>query len=124
MKIAITAKENKGLNAKMDSRFGRAAYFALIDPEKEGVEFIDNPATGAASGAGVLAAQTVADSGITGLISGNYGPKAFDGLKAAGIKLYTFNGGTIQEAVEAYNEGKLEEVSDPTSRSHAGFKVV
>ncbi len=38
MKIAIVSEE-KGLGARMDSRFGRCAYFAIYDGESNTTEF-------------------------------------------------------------------------------------
>ncbi|MDI3546467.1 MAG: hypothetical protein PWR10_119 [Halanaerobiales bacterium] len=122
MKVAVTASNNNGLEAKVDSRFGRAPYFAIVDLDKMEAEFINNSATGAASGAGVMAAQTVVDQGVDALISGNFGPKAFSALKAANLKLYSFTGGTVREAVEAYKNGQLEELSNPTNRAHSGLR--
>jgi predicted Fe-Mo cluster-binding NifX family protein len=122
MKIAITASDNNGFEAKVDSRFGRAPYFAIVDIDNMSIDFIDNPAVGAAGGAGVLAAQVVADQGVEGLISGNYGPKAFSGLTAANIKLYSFVEGTINKAIEELRADKLVELSQPTNDSHAGLR--
>lgn len=122
MKIAVTASDNKGLETKVDLRFGRAPYFALVDTESMEVNFIDNSATTAVSGAGVTASQTIVDRQVTALISGNFGPKSFNALKTANLKLYSFNGGTVKEAVEEFKRGSLEELSSPTNNTHAGLK--
>ncbi|MFW6381174.1 MAG: NifB/NifX family molybdenum-iron cluster-binding protein [Bacillota bacterium] len=105
MKIAITVSNNKGLDSEIDSRFGRARYFALIDPETEEIEIEKNSAASAASGAGVAAAQQVVDLGADAVISGNFGPKAFSSLRAGGLELYTLNDGTVKDAIASYNQG-------------------
>ena len=46
---------------------------------------------------------------VDAVISGNFGPKAMNLLKRAGIKLYTFNGGA-KAAVKSYAEGKIAEL--------------
>jgi len=122
MQIMITASSNNGLDAMVDTRFARAPYFAIVDTEKMEVEFIDNNATTAASGAGIIAAQTVADRGVESVISGNYGPKAFSALSAGNFKLYSFSGGTIKDAVEAFKKGELKEISNSTSNAHYGLR--
>ena len=121
MKIAVTASDNRGLSAEIDSRFGRTPYFAVIETDNMKVDFIDNKAGSTASGAGVKAAQIMADLGVEAVISGNFGPKAFQGLQAAGIKLFSVKEGSIEDAVDGYKAGRLQELSEPTSNSHAGL---
>jgi predicted Fe-Mo cluster-binding NifX family protein len=122
MQIMITASSNEGLKAMVDTRFARAPYFAIVDSEKMEVEFLDNNATTAASGAGIVAAQAVADRGVDTVISGNFGPKAFSALRAGNLKLYSFTGGTIKEAVEAFKKGELKEINNSTSDAHYGLR--
>lgn len=122
MKIAITASEKNGMEAKVDMHFGRTRYFAIVDTDSMEVDFIENQGASAQSGAGIQAAQIVADKGVEGVVSGNFGPKAFQALKAANIKLYSFNGGTINEVIEAVKMNNLEELSEPTNSAHTGLK--
>lgn len=122
MKIAVTASDNNGLESNIDTRFGRAPYFAIIDTETMDIKFISNSAVMSNSGAGVTAAQTIVDQKVNALISGKLGPKAFTALKAAELKLYTYNDGTIKKAVEAFKSGNLEELIKANNNSHAGLK--
>ncbi|AGB41028.1 hypothetical protein Halha_1068 [Halobacteroides halobius DSM 5150] len=122
MKIAVTAKDDVGLEAKVDSRFGRAFYFAIIDLDTEEVEFINNTAANAASGAGVKAAQLVTDEEVEALISGRVGPKAFRGLDKAGIKIYITKEATIKETLADYKDNNLKEIDGPTNQGHVGMK--
>lgn len=114
MKIAISAKSSKGLEAEVDRKFGRALFFAIVNTEDMEVVFIANPAKLEAGGAGVMAAQTIANKNVAGVISGDFGPKAFNGLKSANLKMYLFKEGTIKEAVNAFKKGKLEKLTKPT----------
>lgn len=120
MKIAVTAIDRSGLTAEIDPHFGRASYFTIIEPDSMAVEMVENKAKDAAGGAGVSAAQTVVEQGVEVVIAGSFGPKAFDSLKAAGIKLYSCAKGTVKEVVEAYNNGMLSELSVPTNQDNAG----
>jgi predicted Fe-Mo cluster-binding NifX family protein len=122
MKISVTASTNTGLEAEVDLRFGRAPYFAVVDSETMDVDFINNSATKVASGAGVKGAQTIVDQNVDVVISGNFGPKAFSALKAANLKLYVFEGGTIQNAIEEFKNKSLDELSNPTNEAHSGLK--
>ncbi|HLV10075.1 MAG TPA: NifB/NifX family molybdenum-iron cluster-binding protein [Halanaerobiales bacterium] len=123
MKIAVTAAGNVGFESRIDLRFGRAPYFAVINTDTDEIEFVENPGVKAASGAGVMAAQLIADQEVEAVISGNYGPKAFSGLAAARLKMYSAEEGSIAEVIKLLKEGKLQEITDPTSRSHSGLKA-
>jgi predicted Fe-Mo cluster-binding NifX family protein len=82
---------------------------------------ISNDSTNAAHGAGIQAAQTVANMGAKVVITGNVGPNAFNVLSAAGIKLVTGVSGSIREAVEKYKSGQLKETGNPTVGGHFGM---
>lgn len=122
MKIILTASDNDGLDANVDKLFGRAPFFALLETDNLEINFLDNSATTASSGAGVMAAQQVVDEKPTAVIAGNFGPKAFSVLKTAGIKMYSYSGGTVKDAVKLYQENSLKELVDPTNSAHAGLK--
>ena len=121
MKIAVSAVDNNGWETKLDSRFGRAAYFAVVDTKEDSIEFIKNDAKNASSGAGVQAAQTVADAGVDVLISGNIGPKAFDGLSRTDMEIYSGSEESIQKIIDEYQLGNLEELESATKSAHAGL---
>jgi predicted Fe-Mo cluster-binding NifX family protein len=120
MKACLTATANS-LDAEIDPRFGRCSYFAIIDSETMQFEAIPNVAAGAASGAGIQAAQTIASKGVQLLITGNVGPKAFQVLSAAGIEVVTGVFGTVRDAVEKFKRGKLKKTGAPTVGGHFGM---
>ena len=107
MKIAISCQE-KSIDADVDPRFGRAPYFCIYDTETDSCEFIDNQQTlDSPSGAGVQSAQNVVNAGVSALLTGHCGPKAFRALSAAKIKIYTEVAGTVQEAVSSFRNDAL-----------------
>ncbi len=115
MKVAISANE-PGMLAGMDPRFGRARYFVVMDLETGAVSTEDNAINQAAAhGAGIQAAKTVADAGAKAVITGNVGPKAFAALQAAGVAVYQFAGGNVQQAIEQLRQGQLTAVTDATT---------
>ena len=76
MKIAISAIAND-LDARVDSRFGRAPGFLIVENEDNSFEYVSNTINaGAGQGAGIAAAQTVANTGVGAVITGHCGPKA------------------------------------------------
>jgi len=117
MKVCITAR-GEGLAAEVDPTFGRAAYFAFVDTDTQEVESVAN--VPGAHGAGVQAAQTVADKGATVVITGSVGPNAYQGLDAAGIEMYTGATGTVEEALKSFQSGKLARSGGATGARHGG----
>jgi predicted Fe-Mo cluster-binding NifX family protein len=120
MKICVSATGNS-LDAQVDPRFGRCSYFLVVDPETMQFEAISNEALGAMGGAGIQAAQAIANTGAEVLITGNVGPNAFQALSAAGIKIVTGISGTVREAVEKYKKGEFEASNAPTVEGHFGM---
>jgi predicted Fe-Mo cluster-binding NifX family protein len=120
MKICVSAVANS-LDAQLDPRFGRCPYFVIVDSENMQFEAISNMASGAMGGAGIQAAQIIANKGVKVVITGNVGPNAFQALSAAGIKIVTGAFGTVREAVEKYNKGELGETGAPTVGGHFGM---
>lgn len=96
--IAVTAK-GKDLDAEVDPRFGRAAYFVFVNLETGDFESFTNPFAGAAHGAGIQAAQFVAEKRPAALLTGQVGPNAAQVLEAAGVRVIAANGCSIREAV-------------------------
>lgn len=118
MKIAVTS-QGPSQTDPVDERFGRAPYFIVHDTESGSYEAVDNSAgRGAAQGAGVQAAQRIADTGATVLITGHCGPKAFGALSAAGVSVMTGAAGTVEEAIRQYNEKKLQRAGGPDVAGH------
>ncbi|AEB10354.1 NifB/NifX family molybdenum-iron cluster-binding protein [Desulfobacca acetoxidans] len=115
-KIAVTS-EGPSLDDKVDPRFGRAAGFVVVDLDTMHTQYIDNGQTQMMGhGAGIQAAQLVARAGVKCLLTGNVGPKAFQALTAAGIKVVQkLAGVTVREAVERYQRGGVEVAQSPNA---------
>jgi len=120
MKIIVTATE-KDLNASVDPRFGRCQYFITVDSETLEFNALENNQKNAMGGAGVQAAQTVANAKVGAVITGAVGPNAFQTLKAANVKIFTGASGTVKDAVDAFKNGILEETDVSTVGSHHGM---
>lgn len=122
MRIAITSSE-PDLDAPFDPRFGRAAYFIVFDEETGTWQSYTNPAVDAPGGAGVQAAQFIANQDVAAVISGDFGPKAYRALSAAGLAMYLAPRGetpSVRQLLHQYRAGDLELVAGPTQRGHYG----
>lgn len=106
-KIAVSS-EGPTLNDAVDPRFGRAGGFVVIDLPDMTTSYIDNGASQTMSmGAGIETAERVARAGVEVVLSGYVGPKAFEALTAAGIKIcQNVEGISVGEAVERFRKGE------------------
>jgi predicted Fe-Mo cluster-binding NifX family protein len=118
MKIAVTST-GKNLESPVDPRFGRAAYLIIVDTESLAFEAVDNTASvNAFKGAGIQAAAAISKKGAKVLLTGYCGPKAFQALEAAKIKVANDVTGTVKDAVAAYNAGKIKFSDNPNADAH------
>jgi predicted Fe-Mo cluster-binding NifX family protein len=122
VKIAISIN-GSDLNAPFSPRFGRAAAFCIVDSESDEYQVYENSAISASGGAGVMAAQFVVDHDADVVISGAYGPQAYETLAAAGAKMYTLSGNasfSIRDVLGKFYKGELQEIQAPTHGGHHG----
>jgi predicted Fe-Mo cluster-binding NifX family protein len=119
LKICVSSTGNN-LEAQLDPRFGRCLYLIIIDTETMQFEAIPNLAAGTREGAGIQAAQTIANKGAKVVITGNVGPNAFKALSAADIEIMTNASGTIKDVVEKLKKGKLHRTDSSTVGGHFG----
>lgn len=118
MKIAVTS-QGKHITCDMDARFGRARCFVVMDTETGKHTVVDNGQhLNAQQGAGVQAAQVLADLKVDAVITGHCGPKAFRVLEAAGIKVYVGLEGSVRQAVDKLTSGELTEADSPNVEGH------
>jgi predicted Fe-Mo cluster-binding NifX family protein len=118
MKIIITS-QGTNLESPVDPRFGRAKYFVLVNTDSGELSAHDNTQNlNAPQGAGIQAAQAVAQLGAEAVLTGHVGPKAFTTLQAANIAVYTGISGTVKEAIEQFNNGRLEIAAKADVQGH------
>lgn len=120
-RIAVSS-EGRDLDSRVDPRFGRAAGFLLVDPETLSAEYLDNGGARAmGQGAGIQAAEMLVRHGVTVVLTGYVGPKAFQALSAAGIRVgQNLEDCTVREAVERYREGRVTLAGGPNRPAGGG----
>ncbi|UCF89893.1 MAG: NifB/NifX family molybdenum-iron cluster-binding protein [Desulfobacterales bacterium] len=119
MKLAISSY-GTDLNSQIDPRFGRCAYYLVVDSDNMSFEVFKNESATLGGGAGIQSAQFLAAKGANAVITGNCGPNAVETLAAAGIELFGGQTGTVTEAVAKYKDGRLKQGMAPNVASHFG----
>ena len=110
MKIAISATDNT-LDASVDSRFGRCAWFLVVDSENMGYEAIKNENAEAASGAGTSCAQLILGKGADAVISGRVGPNAHEVLKQGDVTIFIAPAdSSVRETIQKCMHNQLQQM--------------
>jgi len=111
MRVAISST-GKNINSSVDIVFGRCPFFIIAEVEDKKitrVEAIKNTSSEKMGGAGISAAQSVVEKGISAVITGNVGPRALDVLKQFNVKVYN-GSGSVKEALQNLINGKLKKI--------------
>jgi predicted Fe-Mo cluster-binding NifX family protein len=111
VKIAISSTGKK-LTDNISEVFARCPYFIITeikDQKIEKSEAIKNESENQMGGAGISAAQLMAEKNINAVITGNVGPRALDVLKQFNIEVY-FGSGAIKKVLQKFIDGKLEKI--------------
>jgi len=120
MKIAISST-GPTIDDAIDPRFGRCAYFVVVETNDLSFEAFDNESISLGGGAGIQSAQFVASKGVGAVITGNCGPKALQTLLAAKIEIFAGQSGTVREAIEKYGKGDIRSTDTPNVTDHYGM---
>ena len=113
MKFAISTSTGDP-DKKFSARFGRCAYFLIVAEGDDYWEKITNPAVNTQGGAGTQVVQYLAEQGVEAVISGRYGPNAYEALDAAGIKPYLASSGTPRQLLDKAQAGTLRIAAGPS----------
>jgi len=116
MKIAIPVDENHAGTAVCAS-LARAPYYLIMDTVSNEMTFIENTAADSQGGAGVKAAQLIADQKIEALLTPRCGQNAAEVLTAAKMEIYKTEYPSAKENLIAFSSGLLAALNE----FHAGF---
>ncbi len=123
MKVAVSAV-SEDIKQPVNLVFGRCPGYVIAEIDEKEVretKFVQNPGMNTGMGAGIAAAQVVASQGVQAVISGNVGPNAFMVLQQSEIKVYRVASASVEQALQQFAEGKLEEVKGSTAPGHFGM---
>jgi len=103
MKIAVSATGGS-LESLVSERFGRCAYFLIIDSETMKFEAISNLGEKMQGGAGPKAAEQIIKKGAEIILTGSVGGNAESTLQSGGVKIVSGLSGNVKvkDAVADY----------------------
>ena len=108
------------LSSEVEQRFGRCPRVLIVDTDTREFQVVENVAAMQGGGAGVRAAQTVVDHGVKAVIAGEVGPKAYDVLAAAGIRVYARFTGRAMDALDMLASDMAAGADGPTGPARHG----
>lgn len=110
MKVAVSATGNTPTSL-VHPQFGRCEWFLIFENEKNNIITMRNQYAEVQTGAGIGCAQDLIGKGIEAIISGQYGPKAYEVLRQAGVGIYLAPPTiSAQEAYERFLSKNLQEM--------------
>lgn len=107
MKVAISPSGSTP-DALIHRLFGRAEWFLVFEEGDAEVKAFRNRYAETETGAGIGCAQDLVREGVEEVISGQVGPKAYEVLSRAGVKVYVAPPKvTVREAYEKFRASAL-----------------
>ena len=121
MRIAVSST-GTDLDSQIDPRFGRCAYFLIVETDDLNFEAFKNASVTLGGGAGIQSAQFIASKGATAVITGRCGPNAVQALSAAGLDVYLDHAGIIKDVLKKFSEGNFTPTLQPNAAEHSGMR--
>ena len=120
MKIGISST-GKDMNSQIDPRFGRCAYFMIIQTDDMNLDVFENEYKSLGGGAGIQSAGFLHSKDVKVVLTGNCGPNAMNVFSEGNIQVITGQAGKIQDIVEKFKNGELTPSVNPTVNEKAGL---
>ena len=97
--LIAVASDGETLKANVSQTAARCPYFLIVDSKGKLLEAVENPYKDTRGGAGVSAANFLAEKNVTVVIAGNCGSKMKNALEAQEITFFKFVG-IVEEAIQ------------------------
>lgn len=120
MKVCIPTMGDKGLDEQIGAHFGRVPTYTMVDTETEDVQVINNTTTHM-GGAG-YAPDLINDAGADVMLCDGLGRKAIQMFQDKGIMVYVGATGTVSDAIDMWEEGKLQAATSETACQQHAFQ--
>jgi predicted Fe-Mo cluster-binding NifX family protein len=119
--VAIPA-EGPSLASPVSWIFSRSKYFVIVNVMTGNTRVIENPYADEAHGAGVRVAHLLLDEDVgVAIVRKHIGPEPYGNLRARGVRVFSGEARTVQEAVDLYRAGAMVKLTGPTVPAHYGL---
>lgn len=105
MRVCVPTEGQGGLDDRVGEHFGRCPTYTIYDTETGEVEILPN--TSEHMGGAGLPAQLLAQAGVDVVLCAGLGRRALALFEENGIEVRTGASGTVREAIEAWQAGRL-----------------
>jgi predicted Fe-Mo cluster-binding NifX family protein len=105
----------------VNAHFGKSKYFAIVDTNTGDVEIVENPGLHVERGRGILIVEMFKRKGVDAVLVKEMGPGSFDKVRnVLGVKIYLIPPEVkfLDDAVERFKKGELEELLEPNEEIH------
>ena len=120
MRIVVPVVDESGLSAHLSDHFGRTPYFAVVDLDEKGK--ISNSKTvsnvGEHFGGRGYTHDRILELDPNVIIVYGMGPRGLSTFQNAGVAVLRANADTVKDVIAAYNEDKLEELTEGCHHAH------
>ena len=103
--IAVPIISDEGILSKVNDHFSMSDHYAILDVESGKVKVINNPLAGQKN-----AAELLVKNRVNVVLAGRIGSCAIKILLDSGARLFSDAEGTVKDAFEDYQAGKLREI--------------
>ena len=110
MRICIPTQTRDGLDARVHEHFGSAPIFTIFETDTKALEVVENPNNKHLHGT-CQPLNALNGTDVDVVVCGGMGARAVQKLNQGGIKAYRAKGDTVEEVIQNYGSGDLEELS-------------
>lgn len=113
-RIVVPVLDESGLNASLSDHFGRAPYFAVIDLDEKGSISSQKTVSNRSEHFGGTGRppDRILQLRPNALITYGMGPRALTIFQNARVAVLRANANTVRDVIQAYNNEKLEELTE------------
>ena len=120
MIIAIPTMGDRGMDEQVGEHFGRVPTYTIVDTETDEVRIVPN--TSEHMGGQGYPPELLAKEGVETMLSGGLGRRAIMMFQEMGIMVYVGAYGTVQEALQMWQDGKLQAATEESACKQHAFR--
>ena len=117
MRICIPTMGKEGMKEKVHNHFGSAGFFTIYDTKTKKFEIVENKGHDHVHGA-CQPLKAVEDHDVDVVLSSGMGRRALCNLNDGGIKVYLAEEGNVEQILEKFNKGELDEMRADNACEH------